>query len=167
MASWGMTETRRHRTARVYTNETCNQNCGFCDRRAPRERPAFVDAGAVIRRIDAAEASTVVLTGGEPTLRRDLEALIAHAKRGGARVELETNAALLDGARATARAGAGLDLARVHLPAWGDAGDAITRDPGGFAATREGMRALARAGVPLEVAVPLVRANADLMAEVP
>lgn len=167
MASWGMVETRRHRTARVYTNETCNQNCGFCDRRAPRERPAFVDAGAVTQRIDAAEASTVVLTGGEPTLRRDLEALIAHAKRDGARVELETNGALIDDPRAIALAKAGLDLARVHLPAWGDACDAITRDPGGFAATLAGMRGLARAGVPIEVAVPLVRANADLVAEVP
>ncbi|MEZ4335583.1 MAG: radical SAM protein [Sandaracinaceae bacterium] len=164
---WGMTETRRKRVARVYTNETCNQNCGFCDRRAPRERPAFADARAVRRRIDEAGASTVVLTGGEPTLRRDLSALVAHARGGGARVELETNAALIDDESARALAEAGLALARVHLPAWGEAADAITRDPGGFAATLEGMRALAAAGVPLEVAVPLVRANAALAEALP
>ncbi len=165
--AWGMRATARHRTARVYTNETCNQNCGFCDRRAPRERPAYVDANAVRRRIDEADASTVVLTGGEPTLRRDLCALVAHAKRGGARVELETNAAGIDEAKARALAAAGLDLARVHLPAWGEAADAITRDPGGFAAALRGARALVAAGVALEIEAPVVRANATLLEELP
>ncbi|MCB9595964.1 MAG: radical SAM protein [Sandaracinaceae bacterium] len=164
---WGMVATARRRTARVYVDETCNQNCGFCNRRAPRDRPDFVDARAVVRRIDAADASTLVLTGGEPTLRRDLPALVRRAKRGGGRVELETNAALLDDASATALAAAGLDLARVHLPAWGAACDAITRDPGGFEATLAGARALARANVPLEIATPIVRANADVVADLP
>ena len=64
-----MAEERIAHTARVYTNETCNQNCAFCDRRAPRERPEFVARSAVEARIDAADAETLVLTGGEPTLR--------------------------------------------------------------------------------------------------
>ncbi|HJL19320.1 MAG TPA: radical SAM protein [Sandaracinaceae bacterium LLY-WYZ-13_1] len=163
-----MTDTGRGRTARVYTNETCNQNCAFCNRRAPRERPAFVDPGATRRRVDeAARAPTVVLTGGEPTLRRDLAALIEHARRRGARVELETNAALIDEARAAELAAAGLELARVHLPAWGAEADAISRDPGGFEATLRGARSLVDAGVALEVSAPVVRANAASLPRLP
>lgn len=149
--------------ARVRTNETCNQNCAFCDRRSPREDRAFVrDAAA---RIDAADAETLILTGGEPTLRRDLAALIARADA--RTVVLETNAALVDEARARQLAEAGLDVARVHLPAWGDALDAITRDPGGFEATVRGVRALHAAGVRVEASAPIVRANAALLPSLP
>ncbi len=162
-----MIATQRRRVARVYTNETCNQNCGFCDRRAARERPARVAFEAVARRIDACDASSIVLTGGEPTLRRDLAALVARAKGHGARVELETNAALIDEPRGRALAAAGLDLARVHLPAWGAAADVITRDLGGFEAALRGMRALAAAGVKLEVSAPIVRSNHGSLASLP
>ncbi|MEQ8892381.1 MAG: radical SAM protein, partial [Sandaracinaceae bacterium] len=145
-----MAEERIAHTARVYTNETCNQNCAFCDRRAPRERPDFVARSAVEARIDAADAETLVLTGGEPTLRRDLVALVRRARARATVVELETNAALIDLGRARALAEAGLDTARVHLPAWGEALDAITRDPGGHEATRRGVEALAAAGLRVE-----------------
>jgi MoaA/NifB/PqqE/SkfB family radical SAM enzyme len=159
------------RVARVLTNESCNQNCGFCHARRPAERPAFVRAQAVVERIDAAVAKgarEVVLTGGEPTLRRDLAALVRHAQRSdGVRVVLETNAALITPASARALAEAGLACARVHLPAIGAAADAITRDEGGFEATVAGMRALAAAGVPLEGATPIVRDNLDLVAAIP
>lgn len=165
MTAWGMRSGARRRTARVYTNETCNQNCAFCDRRAPRERPGFV--AEAVARVDAADASTVVLTGGEPTLRRDLGALVARAAATGARVELETNAALIDEVRARALAEAGLALARVHLPGWGAACDAITRDPGGFEATRRGIEALVAASVEVEASAPVVAANADTLAQLP
>ena len=32
---------------RVVTNETCNQNCGFCTARRPVEQPALAAAQAV------------------------------------------------------------------------------------------------------------------------
>lgn len=157
--------------ARILTNETCNQRCAFCHQRRPVERAAVVRADLVRGRIDAALAAgarELVLTGGEPTLRRDLPALVAHARRGGAqRVVLETNAALLDDARARALAAAGLGQARVHLPLWGAGADGLSRDDGGFGRTVEGLRALARAGVPLEVSTPVVRANLARLAELP
>jgi molybdenum cofactor biosynthesis enzyme MoaA len=162
------------RFARVLTNETCNQNCGFCSARRPHERASFARAEAVLSRIEAAAQAGVrelVLTGGEPTLRKDLPILVARAKRsggeGGLTVTLETNAALISEAGALALARAGLDKARVHLPAWGEEADAISRDEGGFARTRAGMAALARAGIALEVATPIVRANLTRVPELP
>src|SRR5262249_19520599 len=122
---------------RVITNETCNQNCWFCNARRPAERPDFVARPAGRRRVAPAPGGgtrEVVLTGGEPTLRSDLADLVRRAADGGVRVVLETNAALIDAARARALAEAGVDTARVQLVAWGEAADGVTRDPGGFAA---------------------------------
>lgn len=151
-----------HRTERVFTNLSCNQNCAFCDTRRPSDERAFVALPAVLTRIDAvAEAKTIVLTGGEPARRKDLPAVVRHAKRTGATVVLETNGALLDDARIAALAEAGLDEARVHLPGWGDECDAVTRDPGGFDATRTAIDALRTEGIPLSIATPIVAANAD------
>jgi MoaA/NifB/PqqE/SkfB family radical SAM enzyme len=155
---------------RVVTNETCNQNCWFCNARRPAEDPAFVARAAVRRRIAEARAGDpreIVLTGGEPTLRSDLADLVRRAAEGGRRVVLETNAAVVDEARAAALAAAGLDTARVQLVAWGDAADAITRDPGGFAAALRGLRALAAAGVTVDVTAPVVRRNLGLLAALP
>ena len=149
------------RVSRVYTNETCNQNCAFCVTRRREERRDFVAPRAVRARIDqTGDADTLVLTGGEPTMRRDLTDLVRYAKgRGTRRVILETNAALIDGAGAQALADAGLDVARIHLATWGEALDAITRDPGGFTRALGGAAALAAAGVRIEATAPVVRSN--------
>ncbi len=159
------------RVARVAVNETCNQNCSFCNARRSSERAAVASGEAIRARLDdalKAGASTIVLTGGEPTLRRDLAGLIAYTKSAGAeRVVLETNATLIAEERARALRRAGLDAARAHLPAWGESADRTTRDPGGFARARAGLAALAAAGVELEVAIPVARANAGDIEELP
>ena len=155
---------------RIVTNETCNQNCWFCNARRPTESADFVAKPAVRHRIEAARAGgprEIVLTGGEPTLRNDIADLVRRAASGGASVVLETNAALIDDARAASLRDAGLDIARVQLVAWGDAADAITRDPGGFAAALRGIRALAAAGVRVEVTSPIVRRNLALLPALP
>lgn len=156
---------------RVVTNETCNQNCWFCTGRRPAEDPRFVSRAAVRQRVaDAQSADTreIVLTGGEPTLRSDLADLVRRAAAGAARVVLETNATRIDERKARELADAGLALARVQLVAWGAAAaDAITREPGGFAAALRGLRALADAGIAIEVTTPIVRRNVDAVATMP
>lgn len=155
---------------RVVTNETCNQNCWFCNARRPAERPEYVARAAVRRRIEEARLGApreIVLTGGEPTLRSDIADLVQRAAAGGTRVTLETNGALIDAPRARALAAAGLTRARVQLVAGeAQAADAITRDPGGFAAALAGIDALAAAGVPVEVTVPVVRRTLGTLAAI-
>jgi MoaA/NifB/PqqE/SkfB family radical SAM enzyme len=159
------------RVERLITNETCNQNCWFCNARRPRERPEFVARSAVRRRIERARAAQpreIVLTGGEPTMRSDLADLVRRAAQGGTRVVLETNGALIDANRAGELAAAGLASARVQLVAWGaEAADSVTRDPGGFVAALRGIGALASAGVRVEVTAPVVRRNLALLAALP
>jgi len=158
------------RVERVITNRTCNMKCGFCTARRAAEDRAFVAPEAVRRRIAEAArgGGEVVLTGGEPTMRRDLAELVAQAHAGGAsEVTLETNGALVDDGLAGRLAGAGLDRARVHLPRLDDGLDAITRDPGGFRGTLRGLEALAAAGVPIEASAPVVRSTADTLPALP
>ena len=135
------------RTAHIVTNLRCNQACVWCTRRSAKDDAGFVRGEAVRARIDRALAQgtrELVVTGGEPTMRVDLVALVAHARAGGAeRVILETNATLVDPARAVALREAGLDLARVNVPALDEACDALTRDPGGFNRAMAGMQTLA------------------------
>ena len=159
------------RIERVVTNETCNQNCWFCNARRPAERPEFIARRAVRERIAAAGAGDpreIILTGGEPAMRSDLVDLVQRAGEGGRRVVLETNGALIDAPRARALAAAGLHTARVQLLAGEpDAADAIARVPGAFAAALAAIRTLAAAGVTVEVTTPIVRRNHALVAAVP
>jgi MoaA/NifB/PqqE/SkfB family radical SAM enzyme len=130
-----------------------------------------VRAAAVRARVDSAlgEGSReIVFTGGEPTMRGDLAGLVGYARaRGATRIVLETNAALVDTERARELHQAGLDAARIHVPALGPTYDAITRDPGAFARALGGMRALAGEGIALEAAVTLARSAIAGLGAVP
>jgi len=152
------------RSERVQTHLRCNQACTHCHVRSASDDPAWVQARAVTERIRAAialGAKEVVLSGGEPTMRRDLAGLLREARLAGAeRVALETNATLIDDARAAELAAAGVDRVLVNLAGDGPWLDAVTRDPGGFEATLRGVDALLAAGLRVEVQAAVVRATA-------
>jgi MoaA/NifB/PqqE/SkfB family radical SAM enzyme len=155
----------------IVTNLRCNQACRHCNGRAPSDDLRFISPEAVRRRIAAAIASgatEILFTGGEPTMRSDLEALIADAIGAGATaVALETNGTLIDSARASRLRAAGLASARVNLARWGVELDEITRDPGGFKRTTAGIKALAAAGVTVDVVTSVVRSNAAALPDLP
>jgi MoaA/NifB/PqqE/SkfB family radical SAM enzyme len=159
------------RTAAVVTNYRCNHACTYCNSRSASDDLAFISGARVRERIDAALASgarELVLSGGEPTLRRDLEALVEHARaRGAERVAVETNAQVIDAERARSLVQAGLGLARVNLAGADARLDAVTRDPGGFERTVAGLRALAGAGLALDVLAALVRSTLPLVPALP
>lgn len=155
------------RVLRVATNETCDLRCGFCDRRREHER-AQVAGGPALRRrlLQAIEArpSALVLTGGEPTLREDLPRLVEWIRaRTDAELVLETHGAHLD---VDTLRRAGLDVVRVHLPAWGHHLDAFS----GVASTGRRVRdALLRleGALTYETATPIVAANVGLVDALP
>lgn len=158
------------RTESIATNLTCNQNCTYCNSREPVDDPELIRPAALrarIARATTAGAKEIVLTGGEPSLRRDLAAVITFARGLGLEVTLETNAALVDERRAQAWRRAGLGRARVNLAGADDRLDAVTRDRGGFARTLAGIAALRRAQVPIEIAAAVVRSTAALLPGLP
>ncbi len=133
----------------VRTGFTCNQECGLCWQ---SRAWGGVDAAQLRTWIeDLAVAGVEVLTisGGEPTLDRDLPSYVRLAKSLGLReVVLETNAVLLArGDRAAALVADGLDAAFVSLHSPDPAvSDRITAAPGTHARTVAGIDALLAAG---------------------
>src|SRR5713101_2131360 len=122
----------------IPTNLTCNQNCTYCTDRRPVDDPDLIRPASLRARIASAAASgaqEIVVTGGEPSLRRDLAAVIAYARTLGLDVTLETNATLVNDRRAQTWRRAGLARARVNLAGGDSRLDAVTRDEGGFART--------------------------------
>lgn len=158
------------RTESIATNLTCNQNCTYCTSRQPTDDPELIRPASLLVRIKTAAASgaqEIVLTGGEPSLRKDLAALIAYARKLGLEVTLETNATLVDDRRAETWRRAGLARARVNLAGADHRLDAVTRDAGGFSRTMAGTAALRRAEVPVEIAAVVVQSTAALLPALP
>lgn len=69
----------------------CNLGCKFCYR-SLGDPLATVDAKRLLDAIAFGGAETIVFAGGDPTLRRDLQELLEHARGRGLGVEVQTNA---------------------------------------------------------------------------
>ena len=140
----------------------CNQHCTYCTARRPADDAAWVQPLAVKARIEEAiqaGAKEIVITGGEPTLRRDLPSLVRFARASKVRVVLETNATTIDREGAQALQAEGLNAALVNLSGDGPWLDAITQDPGGFERTCVGIDHLRAQGIQVHVQAALVRST--------
>ncbi len=145
----------------------CQNRCTFCYASAPdrgRKVPAMSTAEVrlvIDKIVDQAHVPSLSFTGGEPTVRRDLPELIAHAHSRGLWVNLITNG--IRSARpgfAQSLAEAGLDSAQVSL----EAGDAETHDKvvglqGAFQRTVQGIRNLQAAGIRVHTNTTINRHN--------
>lgn len=140
----------------------CNQDCAMCwqGRDWPSPPEAMFDRW--LDELCAAGISSLVLSGGEPTLHPRLPEWVSRAHQAGVHVTLETNAlryaepGYLDQLRS-----AGLSDTVVSLHAADAAGsDALTGVPGSFARTVAGLRAALAAGLRVGVHCVVEQANA-------
>ncbi len=100
-------------------------------------------------------------TGGEPLLRKDLEAMIRYARREGLRVNLITNATLADPQRARSLSASGLDTAQVSVESAEEGThDFLTKSPGSFRRTLGGIRNLREAGISVQTNTTITALNA-------
>jgi radical SAM protein with 4Fe4S-binding SPASM domain len=107
-------------------------------------------------------------TGGEPTLRSDLEDMIVFARRQRLQVNLITNATLIDKKRARSLFKAGLRTAQVSIESSdAETHDTLTARPGSFAATLEGIHCLQKAGVSVQTNTTVNALNASAVARMP
>ncbi|AKF03235.1 radical SAM protein [Sandaracinus amylolyticus] len=137
-------------TSRIGLVYRCNQTCTFCELADMDVDLSKDDVRAALDAARARGSTRVILTGGEPTLSRDLVDHVRYARSiGFEEIELQTNAVLLDkpGA-ARALADAGLTSAQVSLHGPDSAiSDRLTAAPGTHARTLRGVDALLEAGV--------------------
>ena len=147
----------------------CNLKCAHC----------YLDAGA---RLDGGpdelttdeirdllddiaahgDATMVVLTGGEPLLRRDIDDLARHARGCGLMVVVGTNGMLLDDARVARLVDAGVKGVGISLDSLNpDYHDDFRGAPGAWRKTMAGIDACRRAGLALQLHFSVTDDNAD------
>jgi len=140
----------------------CPLQCPYCSNPLALDRQEL-DTDAWQRVLDEAAALGVLqvhFSGGEPTARRDLDALIVHAAERGLYSNLITSGVLIDGPRARALAEAGLDHVQIsiqgHEP---EAADRVAGYRGAQAKKRAACAHVREAGLPLTINAVMHRHN--------
>lgn len=142
----------------------CNNDCLHCVT-ADKRRFGRLTATRIKEEIafykDHPEA-TLVITGGEPTIRQELAEVIHYARGlGFTRIEIQTNARRLANerlARSLAEAGLTSALVALHAPV-AEVHDRITQRAGGFAETTAGMHNLISNRVEVRTNIVISRLN--------
>lgn len=146
----------------------CNNHCVFCAQGQKRTACKSIPLDVLRERLALAraQASTVVLTGGEPTLYKHLLALVRAARElGYTRVQIQTNGRMLSYAttlQGLVAAGANEFSPSLHSST-AEIHDALTGAPGSFRQSVEGILNVLRAHQSLVTNSVITRQNlADL-----
>jgi radical SAM protein len=150
----------------------CAYSCAHCRADAqPRRHPDELDTAQAIAVVDDLAGfgtrPILVLTGGDPLMRRDVFAIAAHAERRGLRVALTPTAtALTTAARMVEARSVGVKRVAFSL----DAPQAALHDrfrgfSGSFDRTIAGIAAAKAARLPLQINTTVCRLNAHVLEE--
>ena len=142
----------------------CPLQCPYCSNPLEMERAhSELDTATWCRVIGEAAALGVLqiqLSGGEPTARRDLEEIVAHARKVGLYTNLITSAVMLDRPRLERLAQAGLDHVQISFQdVEPENADRIGGYRGGHAKKLEAARLVREIGLPLTVNAVVHRQN--------
>lgn len=178
-APYDFSFTRHPVLAELALTYRCNNACRFCyagcgpgaDQVAAGRHPelATEDLKLILRRFaQEAKVPFFSFTGGEPTLRKDLERLIRYARSLGLATNLVTNGTLIDRSRARSLARAGLGSAQVSVEA-PEAGlhDDLVGRRGAFLETLRGIRELVAAGISTQTNTTITAVNLDAAPRMP
>lgn len=144
----------------------CPLQCPYCSNPLALERPGTeLDTKTWERVLEEATELGVLqahFSGGEPTARRDLTELIAHARSLGLYSNLITAGVLLDRARMAALVAAGIDHVQLSFQDVDPANaDRIAGLDGGHARKLAAARLVREAGLPLTVNFVVHRQNLE------
>jgi heme d1 biosynthesis radical SAM protein NirJ len=118
------------------------------------------EARAVLHELKAAGVPALVLSGGEPLLRRDIFEIAAQAKGMGFYTALSTNGTLIDLPLATRVCETGFDYVGISLDGLEETHDRFRRKRGAFERSLGALRLLRDMGVKVGVRFTLTRDNA-------
>ncbi len=148
----------------------CPLQCPYCSNPLELERGGKeLDTATWLRVLDEAAAlglHQVHFSGGEPTVRKDLEQLVAHATKVGLYTNLITSGVLLDEPRLRALADAGLEHVQVSFQDTEEVNaDRIGGFKGGHKKKQEVARLVRKIGLPLTVNAVVHRQNIEHVAD--
>jgi MoaA/NifB/PqqE/SkfB family radical SAM enzyme len=143
---------------------SCNNRCRFCVQGDKRHRVADLETGELLDRLKEARehADSIVFTGGEVTLRKDLVELVAFAKSLGFRIiQIQTNGRMFSYRKtceALVEAGANEFSPALHGHT-AELHDYHTRAKGSFEQTVKGIRNLKALSQPVITNSVVTRSN--------
>ncbi len=142
----------------------CNLSCKHCySISGDVDFPGELTTADVIHVMDDLKAFGVpvlILSGGEPLMRRDIFAISARAKSLGFYVGLSTNGTLIDDALADRIRDTGYDYVGVSLDGIGQTHDRFRGKPGAYDAALAGLRRLRHRDVKVGVRFTMTEDNA-------
>jgi heme b synthase len=145
---------------------SCNLACVHC--RASSVLGPYegeLDTARCLRLLDEIAAFSkpvIILTGGEPLLRKDIFEIAAYGDSKGLRMVMATNGTLVDDATAAKIRDAGIRRVSISLDGVdAERHDAFRQVPGAFEGALAGIEALKRAGVEFQVNTTITRMNLD------
>ncbi|MCE5285367.1 MAG: putative heme d1 biosynthesis radical SAM protein NirJ2 [Pelosinus sp.] len=145
------------------TTQACNISCLHCYRDAGVKRPDELTTQQGKKLLDEmarANFKIVILSGGEPLMRKDIYELIAHAKSIGLRPVLGTNGILISEEVAKKLKAAGLARAGISLDSTDKAKhDWFRQSEGAWDKTIAGMNACKKAGLPFQIHTTVMKWN--------
>jgi AdoMet-dependent heme synthase len=149
----------------------CNLDCVHCRARAgsgPFDNElTFEECARVIDDIAAFANPTIILTGGEPLLRKDIFDIAGYAVSKGLRTVIAVNGTLVDQTVAARLKDAGVMRVSMSLDAKDRAGhDSFRRVPGSFDAVMRAAQTFVEAGLPFQINTTVTRLNSGELAEI-
>ncbi len=142
----------------------CNLTCLHCySISTDIDFPGELTTEEVLRVLDdlkTARVPALILSGGEPLLRKNLFDIAARAKALGFYTGLSTNGTLIDAPLAARIAAAGFDYVGISLDGLRETHDKFRRKAGAFDQALNGMRLCRDAGVKVGMRFTLTQPNA-------
>jgi MoaA/NifB/PqqE/SkfB family radical SAM enzyme len=143
----------------------CNLTCKHCYSGSTNvDFPGELATGEVYRVMDDLKAFGVpvlILSGGEPLMRRDIFEVSRRAKDLGFYVGLSTNGTLIDAPTAGRIAETGYDYVGISIDGIGATHDRFRGEPGSFEAAMGGVRRCREAGIKVGLRFTMTQDNAD------
>ncbi|MEK0085182.1 heme d1 biosynthesis radical SAM protein NirJ [Benzoatithermus flavus] len=143
----------------------CNLNCIHCySLSTDVDFPGELSTEEVFRVMDDLRAFRVpvlILSGGEPLLRKDIFAISRRAKETGFYVGLSSNGALIDEATADRIADVGYDYVGISLDGIGAVHDRFRRQEGAFDRSIRGMRLCRERGIKVGLRFTVTERNVE------
>lgn len=129
----------------------CDLSCDHCFVQPGRQHPTTGEVTDLIRQGGQLRCRKLIVTGGEPLLRQDLEQIITAAVEEGMLVDLNSNLFSLTPKRTGALKAAGLQEASVSLYGGRQMHDELTRKKGAFDRALQGIEMLREADITVDV----------------
>jgi len=148
-------------TTHIDLTYRCNERCEHCYlEHDDKGEMSYGEISSLLEQLAEAGVFFLILSGGEPMIRRDFWEIVARARELQFNVKIKTNAVLIRDEEARRLRAMGVEQMQVsvysHRP---EVHDAVTKLPGSLERTLRGIRALRAAGLKVAMSNVMMRSN--------